>query len=40
MRASIGRGGRMLLVFFLFALIAYVVVRGFELRRIKKEETA
>lgn len=30
----------MLLVFFLFALIAYVVVRGFELRRIKKEETA
>lgn len=25
----------MLLVFFLFALLAYVVVRGFELRRIK-----
>jgi hypothetical protein len=30
----------MLLIFFLFALIAYVVVRGFELRRIKKEERA
>lgn len=30
----------MLLIFFLFALIAYVVVRGFELRRIKKEGTA
>jgi hypothetical protein len=30
----------MLLVFFVFALIAYVVVRGFELRRIKKEEMA
>ena len=29
----------MLLVFFVFALIAYVVVRGFELRR-KKEEMA
>ena len=30
----------LLLVVFLVALIAYVVVRGFELRRIKKEETA
>jgi hypothetical protein len=30
----------MLLVFFVFALIAYVVVRGFELRRSKKEGMA
>lgn len=27
----------MLLVFFLFALIAYVIIRGFELRRSKSE---
>lgn len=30
----------MLLVFFVFALIAYVVVRGFELRRARTAETA
>ena len=30
----------MLLVFFVFALIAYAIVRGFELRRGRKEEAA